>query len=254
MDTDFSSKETTSNEMAVPGQTGRPPPIILTSTTNLIQLQKQLLSVVKRTFEFQSTRIGTRVITSGMADFQSVKSHFDTNNLSYYLFYSKSEKHVQAVIGHMPHNSPAKDISDGLVSLGFDVISIMQMTAIHQSPPVGSKTMNRPLIQITLPRTAKSQEIFQLPSLWHIVIRVQAHRVQTGLRQCRNCQQFGHVWANCKRSPRCLWCCGGHQHKECPKKRNTSSARTCCNCHLAEEETPTWPINRAANLRRRCRK
>jgi hypothetical protein len=23
---------------------------------------------------------------------------------------------------------------------------------------------------------------------------------------------------------------------------------------LAEEETPTWPINRAANLRRRCRK
>jgi hypothetical protein len=36
MDTDASGTEATSNEEAVPGKTGRPPPIILTSTANLI--------------------------------------------------------------------------------------------------------------------------------------------------------------------------------------------------------------------------
>jgi hypothetical protein len=36
MDTDVSGTEANSNEEAVPGKTGRPPPIILTSTTNLI--------------------------------------------------------------------------------------------------------------------------------------------------------------------------------------------------------------------------
>jgi hypothetical protein len=70
-----------------------------------------------------------------MADFQSVNSHFDTNNLSYYTFYPKSEKPMRAVIRHLLHITSAEDISDGLVSLGFDVISVKQMTATHRSPP-----------------------------------------------------------------------------------------------------------------------
>jgi hypothetical protein len=50
MDTESSGTKATSNEEAVPGKTDRPPPIILTSTANLIQLQKQLKSVVKENF------------------------------------------------------------------------------------------------------------------------------------------------------------------------------------------------------------
>jgi hypothetical protein len=92
MDTDASGTETTSNEEAVPGKTGRPPPIIQTSTINLIQLQKELKFVVKGNFEFHSTRNGTRVITRRMADFKFVKFHFDAHNLSYYSFYTKSKK------------------------------------------------------------------------------------------------------------------------------------------------------------------
>jgi hypothetical protein len=119
MDTDASGTKATSNEEAVPGKTGRPPPIILTSTTNLIQLQKELKIAVKENF--------------GMADFKSVKSHFDAYNLSYYSFYPKSVKPMKAVIRHLPQNTPAEDISDGLVSLGFDVIK--QMTAPVDHPP-----------------------------------------------------------------------------------------------------------------------
>jgi hypothetical protein len=59
MHTDASGTKATSNEEAVPSKRGRPPAIILTSTTNLIQLQKQLESVVKENIEFRSTRNGT---------------------------------------------------------------------------------------------------------------------------------------------------------------------------------------------------
>jgi hypothetical protein len=31
---------------------------------------------------------------------------------------------------------------------------------------------------------------------------------------------------------------GGHLHKECPEKENTSSTPICCNCRLAEGEKP----------------
>jgi hypothetical protein len=146
MDTEASGTEANSKEEAVPGKTGRPPQIILTSTTNLIQLQKQLQNVVKENFEFRSARSGTRVITRGIVDFQSDKSHFDTNNMSYYSFYPKSEKPMMPLIRHLPHNTPAQDLSDGLVSLGFDVISVKRMTATRRSP---STTINLPLFLLT---------------------------------------------------------------------------------------------------------
>jgi hypothetical protein len=105
-----------------------------------------------------------------MADFQFVKSHFDGQNLSYYSFFPKSEKPIEAVIRHLPHNTTA----DGLVSLGFDVVSVKQMTVTHCSPPEECKIINLPLFLVTLLRIAKSQEIFHLSSLCHIAIRVEA--------------------------------------------------------------------------------
>jgi hypothetical protein len=94
------------------------------------------------------------------------------------------------------------------------------------------------LFLITLPRTAKSQEIFKLQYFCHISIRVEAYRAQSGLTQCHKCQQFGHVWANCRQPPRCMWFAGGHLHRECPEKENTSSTPVCCNCQLVEGEKP----------------
>jgi uncharacterized paraquat-inducible protein A len=148
-----------------------------------------------------------KVIKRSKADFHSVKSHFDSQNLSYYSF-SKSEEPIKAVIHHLPHNTPAEDISDWLVSLGFNVVSVKQMTAICRSPPEESKILNLSLFLVTLPRTARTQKIFRLPSFCHIVNRVEAYRAQNALTQCHNCQQFGHVWSNCKQPSRCLRCGG----------------------------------------------
>jgi hypothetical protein len=55
MDTNSSSAEATPQEETVPGKTGRPPPIVITAATNLMQLQKVIKSVVKENFEFCNT-------------------------------------------------------------------------------------------------------------------------------------------------------------------------------------------------------
>jgi hypothetical protein len=111
------------------------------------------------------------------------------------------------------------------------------MTTTRRSPPEETKIITLPLFLVTLPKTPKSQ-IFRLPSLCHIAIRVEAYRNQSSLTQCHNCQQFGHVWANCKQPPRCLWCGGGHLHNECPEKEKASSTPACCNCRLADGDKP----------------
>jgi hypothetical protein len=165
MDTDTSGTEAMPHEEAVPGKTHRPPPIVLTFANNLIQLQKQLKGMVKDNFEFHSTRNGTRAITKTMADFSAVKSYLENNNLAYFTFYPKSLKPIKAVICHIPLNTPVEDISDRLVSLAFDVISVKHMTATRWSPYEGPTSINLPLFLITLSRKAKSQEMFRLPCL-----------------------------------------------------------------------------------------
>jgi hypothetical protein len=132
-----------------------------------------------------------------MAEFSAIKTFLETNKLSYTVF-PKSEKPIKAVIRHLAQKTPAEDISDGFVSLGFDVISFKQMTTTRRNPPPeGTSTINRPLflIVITLPRTAKSQEIFQL-NICHISIKVEVYKAHNGLTRCYNYNR--HVWANCK--------------------------------------------------------
>jgi hypothetical protein len=114
---------TNQQELTPTNRTGRPPPIVLTSQVNLIEIQKRLKSVTKGDLELRSTKNGTRVVTKEMADFSATKSHSDTQNLQYFIFYPKFQKPIKAVI-LLPPNTPAEDISDGLVDLGYGVISV----------------------------------------------------------------------------------------------------------------------------------
>jgi hypothetical protein len=162
MDTETAGAENNLPVQESPIKSYRPPPILMTSTTNLIQLRSDLKEHVKGEYEFRNTRNGTRIITK--------------------------------------------------------------------------ETL--PLFLVTLTRNLKSQEIFKLNSLNHIIVNVEPYRAQTGLKQCYICQNFDHVWANCKQPPRCLRCVGGHLHGECPEKTNAESTPRCCNCTLIEGEKP----------------
>jgi hypothetical protein len=122
-------------------QMSRPPPIVLTSEENLIRLQKKLKSLCKDSFEFRSTRNGTRVVTREMADFVAIRYYFDSQNLHYFTFYPKSQKPIKAVIRHLSLNTPAEDISDGLVNLGFDIISVKQMSTTVGHPQMAQTTL-----------------------------------------------------------------------------------------------------------------
>jgi hypothetical protein len=178
----------------------------ITSATNLIQLQKKIRGLVKGNFEFRNTRSGTRVVTKDMADFSTIKSFLQKENLHFFTFHPKSLKAIKAVTSHLPSVIPAEEIYEALTDLGFDVMSVKQMTLSRRSlPEAGQKSANPhlPLLlfPVILPRNEKSQEIFILTGLCHISIKVEAYRSSNNLTQCHNCQQLGHVWANCSKPP-----------------------------------------------------
>jgi hypothetical protein len=140
-------------------------------------------------------------------------------------------KQIKAVIRYLTGNNPAEGIANIPLVMGFKVISVRQMTSTR---PQASE--NLPLFLGTLPRSEKSQEIFQLTTLNHVIIKVEAYRFQMGLTQYYNSQQFRNVWVNCKQPPRCVWCGGGYLHRDCPEKEKSEFTPTCCNYKLAGEK------------------
>jgi hypothetical protein len=173
------SKESNNRQQEPTNQAGRQPPIIITSATNLIQLQKHLKGIVKGSFEFQNARNRTRVLTKEMADFSAIKSFFLSKKLTYYTFFLKSQKTVKAVvIRHLLSNMPAEEIYKALVELGFHMISVKQMTITRRSPAEDPENLNLPLFLIILLRTEKSQDIFKLTCLCHISIKMEAYKTR----------------------------------------------------------------------------
>jgi hypothetical protein len=216
MEVDPTNTENTPQEEAVPGKTSRPPQTDLTFAVKLNQSQKQLKNVASGNFGFRNTRNGTIAITRGMADFQCVKSYFDSQNFSYFSFFPKSENLVKAVISHLPHNTPAEDMSDGFVSLGFDVVIVKQMTTTCQSPPEESKVINLPLFLVTCqgrqsPRkfSACRPSATLLLGWRHIELRILLRSATTANSSATSEQII-------KQPHRCLFYGGGHLHKECP--------------------------------------
>jgi hypothetical protein len=123
-------------------------------------------------------------MTKEMADYSAIKHHLEQNILQFCTFHPKSEKPIKAAIRHLPGDTPAEDISNELVALGFSVISVQQMTANRQLPKGETQIVNLPLFPDTLARSEKSKEIFNLNNISNIFIKVEAYRAQTGLTQC----------------------------------------------------------------------
>jgi hypothetical protein len=90
MEVEGTKQETNDGDQGRTNQAGRPPPLILSSATNLLQLQKSIKSFVKGSFEFRSTKNGSRILTKEMADFLAIKSFFLSKKFTFYTFFPKS--------------------------------------------------------------------------------------------------------------------------------------------------------------------
>jgi hypothetical protein len=132
-----------------------------------------------------------------MVDYSAIKSYLNKNNLQYFTFSSNSEKPINA-------DRPAEDISNSLEDLGFSVINVRQLMINPRAPNGQTYMETLPLFLVALTRNVKSQEIFKLNSLNHIIINIESYRAQTGLTQRYNCQNVGHVCPSCKQPPQCL--------------------------------------------------
>jgi hypothetical protein len=123
-----------------PKGTGRPPPIIVTTNINLIKVQNEIKTKLKGDFALRNTRNGFRISTKSMEDYLILRKHLDQNQTHYYTFHQKTEKPIKAVIRHLPGETPAEDITNKLLALGYKLHNVRQMTTTRQQSGAGPNT------------------------------------------------------------------------------------------------------------------
>lgn len=118
--------------------------------TNLLQLHKQLNGVTKQSSKFQRTRNGTRDITKNVIDFSAAKDQCKNNNLSYFIFFSKSGNSIKIVIRYQ---QPSRGHIIWANRLCFDDITVTQMSTNRRSAGEGTNLLP------TLPNNDKGCKI-----------------------------------------------------------------------------------------------
>ena len=88
-----------------------------------------------------------------------------------------------------------------------------------------------PIFQLKISDPAEAEALLSqnlMCNVTGIVYKVEEFRQPVSVRQCFNCQSFGHSAKNCKSKPKCVICGESHSHKGCPKKE--AKQPKCANC------------------------
>jgi hypothetical protein len=146
-------------ETEVGRRTGRAADLIFSwkATPNSINYASQPTATPKErqgNFEFRSTLNGTGVVTRDIADYSAIRALSDGKKMSYYTFHPKFEKPIRAVIRHLPIETPAEDMCNGLTELGFSLMSVRQLTTNRRSLEVDTQKLT--LFLITFQKTPRS--------------------------------------------------------------------------------------------------
>lgn len=62
------------------------------------------------------------------------------------------------------------------------------------------------------------------------VLRTRIYDRSARIKQCYNCQKYGHIGSTCSNRTACAHCAESHQTRDCPRKQAGDTSRKCANC------------------------
>jgi hypothetical protein len=77
------------------------------TTINLLKFQGEIKAISKGNFELRNGRNGFKIITREMVDYLDIKKYLEEKKTPYFTFQPKSLRPINAVIRHLPGNTPA---------------------------------------------------------------------------------------------------------------------------------------------------
>lgn len=226
---------TEQNDKQIASKPPLPPPINVSNVNNFNQFREKISSAANSASFKAITANDIKVTVNTEDEYRRVKKLLeeqasaggDFPDIVYYTYQLKSERSYRAVIRGLPPTCEVPDITAELKHLGHEPTRI---TNIMKKIKNGKKTTIKrfPLFLIELKQQDNNKEIFNVKSLLHCKITVEAPKQVKGIPQCINCQQLGHTKNFCNRESRCVKCAGKHATPTCNMKPNATPKCALC--------------------------
>ncbi|GFW69261.1 uncharacterized protein TNCV_2366391 [Trichonephila clavipes] len=207
------------NETAPPKP--KPPPLIHFKIKK--NIRDQLKSIYQKFPDITNKPSGEfiKLITNDIEEYHALTNFLEDEDFELFSLKPKSIKPIKIVIKGLPVFTKTHEIQSDLEEEGFTIENVSQL--------ISKKTKTAlPFFQVTLPRNANNQKIFDLKTVGYMQVKIQGYLIRR-ITQCFNCNNFFHTIENCHLKPRCLKCGKEHPTRQCPIKERQENP-FCINC------------------------
>ncbi|GFT12066.1 uncharacterized protein TNCV_726531 [Trichonephila clavipes] len=154
-------------------------------------------------------------------EYHALTNFLEDKDFEFFSLKPKPIKPIKIVIKGLPIFTKTHQIQYDLEEEGFTIENVSQL--------ISKKTKTAlPFFQVTLPRNANNQKIFDLKTVGYMQVKIESYLIR-GITQCFNCNNFFHTAENCHLKPRCLKCGKEHPTRQCPIKERQENP-FCINC------------------------
>jgi len=227
----LSDNESDNEENGAPPQSNprsaRIPPIVIYSYLNnhsatLKQVNEKLTTPV----DVKSKANRLLLYTKSSHDYNILLTEIQAAKLAYHTYPPPEATQPRLVLKGIPPNVPEEDVREELAAHDIQTVRITQITKTDKSTQTVITKYR--IFVITFQPGTDMRRVLQLHKLCHCIIRWEKYKSSRPVRQCFNCQYFGHSSNFCRRPSKCVKCDQQHASKDCTKP--ASSPPKCVNC------------------------
>lgn len=194
----------------------KPPPIYMQGIVNYSGMINKLAEFVDiNKIATKSLSNSTVKVTVETPDiFRKLLKDLRSNNITFYTYQLKSERAYKVVIRNLQYSTNIDEIKKALTEAGHEVRNVVNIRHWRTKEPL-------PLFYVDLEPRENNKSIYEMKSLLHTIIRVEAPRPHQEVVQCKRCQRYGHTNTYCTLPEVCVKCGGEHDNRTCKKQPNS---------------------------------
>lgn len=220
---------------SVPKKTRIPPITVFNQPAETVK--KGLIENEIKNFSIKHLRHGIHVYCSTTDDFKKVRQLLASNQHQFYSHELAEEKLYKVVLRGL-HKMPETELLNELK------LEKLNPTSIRTINPRNSASRDDVLYVVSFPKgSLKLKDLNEHKVICHTRVTWESYRHRGGLVQCARCQRPGHGVKYCNMPPRCAFCGGEHESKDCPPTKQAVEAAQASSAVNVEVQTPAKCCN-----------
>jgi len=202
-----------------------PPPIFIKSKIqNYQSFCAKIKSIIEPTDDFtcKSSTESLKLNTSSPNAYRTIIRYLKESKAEFFTYQLKENKPYRIVIRNLHPTTDPNYIKEELEKEGFQARNVTN--ALHRVSKI-----QLPLFFVDLEPALNNINIFELKTICHTKVKIEAPRINKLAPQCLNCQDYGHTRNYCNSRPRCVRCGENHRTDTCTKSRELPAKCALCN-------------------------